>query len=79
MVVALQYRLSLAAAGVVLGVALAYAAGSAMQALLAGIPPGDLATFPTAPALCLLMTLAGSLVPSIRALHVDPITAIRAQ
>jgi ABC-type antimicrobial peptide transport system permease subunit len=75
----LQHSLSLAAAGVVLGVALAYAAGRAMQALLAGIPPGDVVTFLTASALCLLMTLGGSLVPSIRALHVDPISAIRAE
>jgi ABC-type antimicrobial peptide transport system permease subunit len=50
-----------------------------MQALLAGIAPGDLATFLTASALCLLMTLAGSLVPSIRALRIDPITAIRVE
>jgi predicted permease len=75
----LQHSLSLAAAGVVLGVVLAYVAGRAMQALLAGIPPGDVATFLTASALSLLMTLAGSLVPSIRALHVDPITAIRVE
>ena len=41
-------RQLLAGAGVVLGVALAYVAGRAMQTLLAGIPPGDAATFLTA-------------------------------
>jgi putative ABC transport system permease protein len=75
----LQNSFSLAAAGVVFGAALAYAAGRVMQALLAGIPPGDFATFLIAAVLCILMTLAGSLVPSIRALRVDPITALRAE
>jgi putative ABC transport system permease protein len=35
----------LALAGVVPGLILAYAAGKAMQALLAGLPPADLTTF----------------------------------
>jgi putative ABC transport system permease protein len=69
----------LAAGGVLLGVALGYASGRAMQALLAGITPGDSATFITAAALCVLMTLAGSLTPALRALRVDAITAIRAE
>jgi len=77
--IVLQDSLVLAAAGVVLGVALAYAAGRAMQALLAGIPPADAATFLAAAGLCFLMTLAGSLAPSLRALRVDAITAIRAE
>lgn len=69
----------LAALGVVLGVALAYAAGHAMQALLVGVTPGDAATFLGAAALCFLMAIAGSLVPSLRAIRVDPIAAIRAE
>jgi predicted permease len=77
--IVLHESIMLAAAGVVLGVALAYVAGRAMQALLAGVTPGDAATFVTAAGLCFLMTLAGSLVPSLRALRVDPITAIRAE
>jgi predicted permease len=75
----LQHSLSLAVAGIVFGTALAYGAGRAMQALLAGTPPGDLTTFLIAAILCLLMTLAGSLAPAIRALRVDPITALRAE
>jgi predicted permease len=75
----LQQSVVLAAAGVGLGMALAYVAGRAMQALLAGIPPADPATFLIAALLCLLMTIAGSLVPSLRALRVDPIAAIRAE
>jgi predicted permease len=77
--IVLKESIILAAAGVVLGVALAYLAGRAMQALLAGVTPGDAATFLTAAGLCFLMTLAGSLFPSLRALRVDPITAIRAE
>ncbi len=69
----------LAGTGVALGVALAYVAGRAMQALLAGVAPADTATFASAAALCFLMTIAGSLMPSLRALRVDAITAIRAE
>jgi len=75
----LQDSFVLATAGVVLGVALAYVAGRAMQALLAGIAPADAATFLVAAGLCFLMTLVGSLVPSLRALRVDAITAIRSE
>jgi predicted permease len=77
--IVLQDSLLLATAGVALGVALAYVAGRAMQALLAGLAPADAATFLSAAGLCFLMTLAGSLVPSLRALRVDAITAIRAE
>ncbi|HTB18846.1 MAG TPA: ABC transporter permease, partial [Bryobacteraceae bacterium] len=77
--IVLQDSLLLATAGVILGAALAYVAGRAMQALLAGITPGDSTTFLAAAGLCFLMTLAGSLVPSLRALRVDAISAIRAE
>jgi predicted permease len=75
----LQHSLGLMAAGVVLGAVVAYSAGHVMQALLFGIPPGDLDTFLAAATLCLLTTLAGSLAPSIRALRTNPITALRAE
>ena len=42
------------------GVALAYAAGRSLEALLAGITPWDLPTFATGIAVSLAMTLAGS-------------------
>jgi predicted permease len=69
----------LAAAGVIPGIAIAYAAGRTMEALLAGVHPGDSATFLTAVALAVVMTMAGCLLPTLRALRVDPITAIRAE
>jgi predicted permease len=65
--------------GVAPGLALAYAAGRAMEALLAGVEPGDAPTFATAAGLCLLMATSGSIVPALRALRVDPITVVRAE
>jgi putative ABC transport system permease protein len=69
----------LAFAGIVPGVALAYAAGRSMEALLAGVKPADAVTMLAAVALSALMTLIGSLMPTVRALRVDPITALRAE
>ncbi|MPZ18496.1 MAG: FtsX-like permease family protein [Luteitalea sp.] len=69
----------LACAGVLLGAGLAYVAGRSMEALLAGIRPADAITFSAAVGLSLLMTLAGSLLPALRAVRLDPTTAIRAE
>ncbi len=68
----------LAAAGIVIGIALAYGAGRLLQSLLAGVQPWDLGTFAAAVLLSLAMTFAGSLPPAIRAIRVDPTTAMRA-
>jgi predicted permease len=68
-----------AMAGVVPGLALAYVAARMMQALLAGVQPGDLPTFLSAAGLCLVMTLAGSFLPALRAVRIDPMTAIRTE
>ncbi len=70
--------MKLAAVGVVLGVALSYAAGRSMQALLAGVKPADAATLTGAVVLAIAMTAIGSLVPTLRALRVDPNSALRA-
>jgi len=69
----------LALTGIVPGVALAYAAGRSLEALLAGVKPADALTLMAAVALSALMTIVGSLVPTLRALRVDPITALRAE
>ena len=69
----------LALAGVIPGVALAYAAGRSMEALLAGVKPADAPTMLAAVALSALMTVAGSVMPTLRALRVDPMTALRAE
>jgi predicted permease len=69
----------LAVAGVVPGIALAYAAGRSMEALLAGVKPADTVTLAAAVGLSVLMTFVGSVTPTLRALRVDPITALRAE
>jgi len=58
---------------------LAYSAGRAMSALLAGVAPGDAVTFLVASVLCLLMTLVGSLFPVVRAVNVAPADAFRGE
>ena len=75
----LRQGVLLACAGVLPGIALAYLAGRAMQGLLAGVQPGDAVTFLASVALCLLMTMLGSLAPTLRAVRVDPITAMRVE
>ncbi len=65
--------------GIVLGTAAAYVAARMMESLLAGVKPGDPATFLAAVGVVLLMTMAGSLLPAIRAVLVDPIAAIRVE
>jgi putative ABC transport system permease protein len=69
----------LASAGILIGAALAYAAGRAMEALLFGVEPGDPVTFLSAVGLAAAMTVTGSLLPALRAVRVDPTTAIRAE
>jgi putative ABC transport system permease protein len=69
----------LAAIGIVLGIALAYGTGQLLQSLLAGVKPWDPSTLITAVGVSLVMTIAGSLLPAIRAVRVDPITAVRAE
>jgi ABC-type antimicrobial peptide transport system permease subunit len=67
----------LTVAGVVPGIALAYAAGRSMEALLAGVKPADAPTLVSAVTLVVAMMAIGSLMPTLRALRVNPITAIR--
>jgi predicted lysophospholipase L1 biosynthesis ABC-type transport system permease subunit len=68
-----------ALAGIVPGIALAYAAGRSMEALLAGARPADSLTLGGAIGLAGVMTVLGSLAPTLRAVRVDPITALRAE
>jgi ABC-type antimicrobial peptide transport system permease subunit len=70
--------LRLAVIGVAPGAAAAWVAGRWLQSILAGVSPVDGATFAAAAGLALLMTLAGSLPPAIRAARLDPVQAIRA-
>jgi predicted permease len=74
-----RHGVRLAALGVVVGIALAYGAGRAMTALLAGISPADPAAFLAAAALAIATALAGSLLPARRAVRLDPVRAMRAE
>jgi ABC-type antimicrobial peptide transport system permease subunit len=75
----LRRVVALASAGVIPGVALAYAVGRSMQTLLAGVQPADMATLVSAVALSIAMTVAGSVIPTLRAIRVDPLLAIRTE
>ena len=69
----------LVAVGTVLGVALAYLAGRTLQALLAGVHPGDLPSFAAGIGLIVCAGFAGSLLPALKAVRVDPVNAMRSE
>jgi len=71
--------LLLALIGIALGLALSVAAARSVAGLLAGISPTDPATYTIAAFTAFAMACAGSFLPAIRALRVDPIRAIRAE
>jgi len=69
----------LALIGIALGAAVAYASGLELQSLLAGLSPRDAGAFSAGILLSLVMTIAGSFLPAMRAVRVDPATALRAE
>jgi predicted permease len=68
-----------AVGGALLGVILAYAAGQAMAALLAGLSPADPKTFLVVSLAIAVMTLVGSLLPALRAIRVNPVAVMRSE
>jgi len=71
--------LVLALTGIVVGVSLAYPAARAMGALLAGVEPADPLTLGVVSALCLVTAVVGCVRPAMRAVHVAPLAALRAE
>jgi ABC-type antimicrobial peptide transport system permease subunit len=69
----------LAVAGVVIGAVAAVAAGRILQSLLAGVSVTDAPAFGAATGLVVLATAAGSLLPALRAVRVDPVEVMRAE
>jgi putative ABC transport system permease protein len=69
----------LALFGIVPGVLGAHAAARGMSALLFGVAPSDPATFTAGVGGALLMRVAGSLVPALRAVRVSPMSVLRAE
>ena len=79
MAAVLRQGLGWAAAGAVLGAAIATRLGPAMGALVFGIAPLDPLTYAAAPAVLLLAAALACLVPARRATLVDPLEALRAE
>jgi ABC-type antimicrobial peptide transport system permease subunit len=69
----------LALVGTAAGAAVAAIMSRALQALLADVSPTDGISFAVAVALAMVMTIAGSLLPALRAVRVDPIEVMRAE
>lgn len=69
----------LAAVGIAIGTVLAYAAAVALRSLLAGVRPYDVGAFSAAIALSAFMVIAGSLLPAMRAVRIDPASTIRTE
>lgn len=75
----LRQGLALGIGGVVLAIPLAYAAARGLGALLFGVYPGDPIIYGSSALLAMLMTLAGSLRPAIRASSINPALTIRGE
>jgi predicted permease len=75
----LRESVLLAAVGIIIGIVLAYGAGRTLESLFAGVQPGDVATYAAGLSVAVCTALAGSIWPALRALRVDPMTAIRAE
>jgi predicted permease len=69
--------LRLAALGIVAGIAVALTATRLMTTFLFGTSPTDALTFAGAATLLVVITMAASLVPALRASRVDPLIALR--
>ena len=57
---------------------LAYLAGRSLETLLVGVAPADPSTFAVAAAVTVVMAIAGTLLPTLRAVRIDPLRALRA-
>jgi ABC-type antimicrobial peptide transport system permease subunit len=73
----LREALALLTVGLVAGIALALAAGSAARAMLFGLKPADPLTMLLAVGSLAIVALTASLVPALRATAVDPMQALR--
>jgi putative ABC transport system permease protein len=71
--------LRLVVAGLVPGLVLASMAGRLLEALLVGVTPADALTFATVIGLTLLMAAAGTLLPTLRAVNIDAVKAMRVE
>jgi predicted permease len=75
----LRRGLGLAAAGAALGVAGALIVSRLMAGLLFGVSPTDLPTFAGVTVVLTAVALAASYIPALRAMRLDPITALHSE
>jgi putative ABC transport system permease protein len=69
----------LAFLGLLTGGAAAYLLGRWMESILVGVQPADPVTLAQSAGLALLMTLLGALIPALRAIAIDPASALRGE
>src|SRR5207248_9325112 len=75
----LRQGILLSVAGVVLGIAGAFAVTRFIASMLYNVRPNDPATFVVVAALLLSVSLAACCVPAMRAVRVDPLVALRSE
>jgi ABC-type antimicrobial peptide transport system permease subunit len=75
----LRQGLSVAAVGIVLGLALALAAGKVLASVLYGVSPRDPLVLAGAAGVLLAAAALASWLPARRAARVDPVMALRSE
>ena len=65
------------AIGMILGLAASLAVNRILQSQLVGVSPYDPATMASAPVLLIVVALLACQIPARRAMHVDPVVALR--
>ncbi len=75
----LRHALGLTLAGLAVGLVAALAAGHLLGGLLLGVGPADPATFVLVAAVLTALSLLAAYLPARRAVHVNPIQALRAE
>jgi predicted permease len=73
----LSQGLALAGIGLLIGIAGAAAANRLLTSMLFGVQPGDPATYVGVAAILVVVALAASLIPAMRAARLDPLVALR--
>jgi ABC-type antimicrobial peptide transport system permease subunit len=71
--------LRMAAAGILVGLAAAFAASRGLASLLFGVAPHDPGIFAISAALLAAVALAASLIPALRASRTSPLAALRSE
>jgi putative ABC transport system permease protein len=75
----LRQGMTSATAGIIVGLALAYASARLIAGLLVGVSTHDAITFTLAPATLAVLVLLSCALPAWRATRVDPVDALRAE